>query len=504
MPNGNPVTSPLLDTLSSAALAPSASENTNDWAKNVPAYSTSPSNLISLGESPPTVPSSYEDRLANFGWTTREQRGIPNGYPPSSSPPTSHRRRPVSYHLEGNHAPASEDHHALVSPYAGRRSSMYSQYSNARYAPQPPLPHQPQAHFYGAPDANLLLSPPTHGLVPGENAYYCGFDNLPSPQDSSKPVESVIVTGYEGGLYIYAASKRGLNKVATIDGLRGGVYNAKILPWNVRGAMSNHFPLIAIVVHGPVWPSSESSNRDFVETLSESASIAQAGSVRNPPRTAGQAVNEGEEGVVEYYQTTVEVYSLCTKRHVATLLSVPKTHISIPISSPLFRAPPPIGSLTIRADSGNIIIASGNTGEIWIFRQGVFDDPASEKFKCIGKVWTSVQHGLTVDPIGLNGLADGDWHHGESSSARQQYKASILSLNGRWLAFCPCAPSSHISLRAVVPTIQSTARIPGLNSQAPPQLPTVNCLVETPGGESMMKQLAQAAQRKENCIHEGL
>ena len=301
------------------------------------------------------------------------------------------------------------------------------------------------------------------------------------------------MAGYEGGLDVYAVSKRGLNKVAKIDGLRGGVYNAKILPWSFRGGYSNQFPLVAAVVHGPVWTSSDSSTDDYTVGPSDSVLAAQAESARGSPRIAGQVIHESEGSEIEYYQTTVEVYSLHTKQHVATLLSIPKIHITIPISSPLFRAPTPVGSLTIRADSCNLIVTSGTTGETWIFRQGVIDGPASERFKCIGKVWTSVQHGLTVDPTGLNGLADGDWHHGEPPAARQQYKASILSLNGRWLAYCPSPPSSQISLRAIVPTVPSSARIPGLNSQAPPQLPTVNCLVVTPGGESMMKQLAQAA-----------
>jgi hypothetical protein len=226
----------------------------------------------------------------------------------------------------------------------------------------------------------------------------------------------------------------------------------------------------------------------------EAASITPAESARSSPMVAGQSIHESEGGVVEYYQTTVEVYSLSTKQHIATLLAVPKIRITVPISSPLFRAPLPVGSLTIRAESDNLLVSSGTTGETWIFRGGIKDGGhTSESFRCVGKVWTSVQHGVTVDSTGLNGLADGDWHQGDPPAARQQYKASILSLNGRWLAYCPSSPSSQISLRASVPTASSTIRIPGLNSHAPPQLPTVNCLVETPGGESMMKQLAQAA-----------
>jgi hypothetical protein len=189
----------------------------------------------------------------------------------------------------------------------------------------------------------------------------------------------------------------------------------------------------------------------------------------------------------------VEVYSLTTKQHVTTLLSLPKTPLAIPTTSPLFRPPPPAGSLNIRADSATIVVASGTTGETWIFRQEDFESSTKIKFRCTGKVWTTVQQGLTVDSNGLQGLVDGDWHPTDPSLARQQFKAPILSLNGRWLAFCPSAPSSQISLRAAIPVISSTAKVPGLNGQAPPQLPPVNCGVETPGGESIMKQLAQQA-----------
>lgn len=488
--NGNPVTSPLLDALSSSALDRSPSQNTNEWAKSVPAFSSSPSNLIHLGDSPPTLPSSYEDRIANFGWTTREQRGVSNGHISSASPPSS-RRRPLSYQLDGNYAQAFDDHRSQISSYAARRSSMYSQHS--RYAQHPPLPHQTQAHFYGAPDANLMLSPPTPGLIPGDNGFYCGFDSLPT-SSQSKSAEKVVVAGYEGGINIYAVSKRGLHKTSGIEGLRGGVYNAKILPWNIQGATSRHFPLIVAVVHGPVWTSSEASSREDGATPSEAVSVNQHECIRGSPGIPGPSMNDNEP--IEYYQTTVEVYSLRTKQHVATLLSVPKTHLAIPTNSPLFVAPPPVGSLTIRADSGNIIVASGTTGETWIFRQTNTDTSSSDLFKCIGKVWTTVQHGITLDPVGPNGLVDGDWQSAEPVSVRKQYRASILSINGRWLAYCPPNPSSQVSLRAATPGVASTARVSGLNAYAPPQLPAVNCMVETPGGESMMKQIVQIGTQK--------
>jgi hypothetical protein len=484
------VSSPLLDALSSAAMVQSPSQTTNEWANHIEEFPSSQNNLIHLDESPPTRPSSYEDRLAHFGWTTREQRGIPapNSQPPSASPPTT-RQRPISYHMDGNYPRGTEDSHSRSSSYAPRRSSMYSQYS--RYGAQPPLPHQAQAHFFGAPDANLLLSPPGLGLVPGDNGYYCGFDTLWTvSQNAPKAADNVVLTGYDRGLDVYSVSKRGLSKIYWIDGLRGGVYDAKILPRSFRGRQS---PLIAVVVHGPASTPSDSSDQEYaIPSPPEVTSAARSETARESARAYAPPDHEKDTST-EHYQTTVEVYALGNKQHVATLLCLPKSHISIPTSSPLFRPPAPVGSLSIRADSRYLVVTSGTTGETWIFQQEETSSPLPEAFKCIGKVWTAVQHGLTVDPTGLQGLADGDWYHTDHSSARQPPRSSILSVNGRWLAYCPSTPSSQVSLRATIPGVLPTDRIPGLNGQAPPQLPPVNCLVEMPGGESMMKQLAQAA-----------
>jgi hypothetical protein len=306
--------------------------------------------------------------------------------------------------------------------------------------------------------------------------------------------ENVVVAGYEGGVQIYSVSRRGLNKLSAIESLRGGVYNAKILPWNVHGKASLQYPLIAIVVHGPVWTSSETSSTGDGTPPSDSASVVQGENIRNSPRLNEPGTNETEP--IEYYQTTVELYSLSTKEHIQTLLSVPKIHVATSTSSPLFRPPPPVGSLTIRADSGNLVIASGATGETWIYRQGEHNLESRPKFKCIGKVWTTVQHGVAVEPMIPSGYTDADWLSNDLAPVRKQYKASILSMNGRWLAFCPPTPSSQASLRAEVPGLEGTKRVPGLNGHAPPQLPAVNCGVEMPDGESVMKQLVQISTQK--------
>lgn len=469
------VTSPLLDALSSEAAPKTSTQNTSEWlSKNIMSSSPS-SNLINLGESPPTFPSSYEGRHASHGWNIREQRGIPSPLPTSVSPPVN-RPRPTSYHnLDGNFA-RPEDTHSQIS-YASRRRSMASPYP--QFTPNPPLPHQMQPHFYGLPDVDFMQQARNKPINTAAG-YYCGFDE--------RSGESVLIAGYEGGFDLYAVTKRGLNRTTRVIGLRGGVYQAKILNSIGTDKSLSGSPLIAVVVHGPIQNSSDVSSGSYT-TRNESPS-AQGDSARNSPMIRPPSALE-VDNLVEYYQTTVEVYSLNSKEHVATLLSLPKTPLSQPTSSH-FRGPPPAGSLTIRADAGNIVIASGTSGETWLFRQNFSENTSvtRPKFRCIGKVWTAVQQG-NADPTELSAQIDGDWNSTDLPPVRQNTKTPILSLNGRWLAFCPSAPSSQISVRAAIHDVTSMAKIPGLNGQAPPQLPPVNCEVETPGGESVMKQVAQ-------------
>ncbi|RDW71116.1 hypothetical protein BP6252_07679 [Coleophoma cylindrospora] len=477
--NDNTEPSPLLEDASTPAINSVNNQNTSEWAKNVPPYSSSPSNLINLGESPPTLPSSYEERGANFGgWTAREQR-IPHSHNPSASPPAG-RRRPLSYQLDSNFQHSPDEHFNQMSPY-GRRTSLYSQHPRFN---QPPLPHQAQAHFYGAPDANMLLSPRMPGLTPGENGFFCGFDLLPN-QDFAKPAENVVINGYDGGLNMYTVTKKGLDKVLSIDGIRGGVYHAKIIPWTIRGGTSDDYPLVAVVVHGPVSSSSDVSSAELA--VSDGNSVRPTESARGSPRpTQGHQPTEHHA-----YQTSVEIFSCNTKQHVATLLSLSSSPYTNSMQSPLLAPFAPEGSLTVRADDGKIVVASGSSGETWIFCQ---DETGLPKFRCIGKVWTTIQQGLSVNPGTANSNVDGDWaSHDLVQPQQKSLKTPILSLHGRWLAYCPAAPASVVTSRAAIPGISTTTKVPGLNSLAPPNLPPTNCAVDMPDGESMIGKIAQVA-----------
>ena len=107
---------------------------------------------------------------------------------------------------------------------------------------------------------------------------------------------------------------------------------------------------------------------------SEQTTMTPTESVRGSPRLRGPPSHEND--IAEFCQTPVEIYSIFENRHVATLLTIPKTHLPIPTNRPLLRAPPPSGSLTLRADAGNLVVTLGNTGETWIFRQGDATSPS--------------------------------------------------------------------------------------------------------------------------------
>lgn len=427
-----------------------------------------------MGESPPTLPSSYEDnRSAPYGWSS--PRPQHTGQVPSISPPTQS-RRPLSFQLDNNHFLPSEAY--APSAASVRRGSMHSQNAYARSLANPPLPHQPQAHFYGAPEVDLDFEPKM-GMRAGERGYAYGFDTIPRLHGTSaRGKDTVVLTGYEGGLEVHSITRNGLDTVASLKGLRGGVHHAKILPWTLNAPGSDPSPLVAVVIHGPVLPSTSTE----VKLDGNLATGQERSGAASPAGTdMGQRDGNGvRTASVDFYQTTVEIYSLQDSRHVAVILEGPKIPLKTPITSPIFQPPPPTGALQILADNGNIVVASGQTGESWVYRQASIPHEPGVEFRCLGKLWTTLQQPL------VDQSQDAD--RSRMSTQRQIVKAPIIALRGRWIAYCPAAPSSQMSLRAAVPApIQGKA--PGLASLTPPQLPSVISDVDLPAADSIMNKL---------------
>lgn len=476
--------SPTLDALSNASVSTSTAPSmTQEWPRNA-GFSGSPGNLISvMGDSPPTQPSSYEDSGARLhqGWSA-SKAGYMSASPASSSPPNIVRPRPISYHMESplGYTP---DSIPQASPPGFRRSSLHSQLSHARAGSHPPLPHHTQAHFYGAPDLDSTLRPQS-GMKAGDRGYHFGYDKLPSLPESPYDATDVIVAGYEGGLDIYAVSKKGVDPIAGLKGLKGGVVHAKILPWSVTGDLQEQFPLVAVVLHGPVLSPTAGST---APSVTASPRIDGAASPRS---TYGQdGPPAGNTRLFDSYQTSVQIYSLATNKLVDVLLQSSLIPISpaIGLTSPAFIPPPPAGSFTIKADGGIVAVCSCATGECWVYTQ-LSQTQNAHLFACIGKLWTSCQQSPRTE---MSEEQDGSYNVGGPLSPAMQ--TPVFALNGKWIAYCPAAPSSQIALRAHVP-VPIYGKGPGLSSLSPPSLPTPNASVDLISDSVMNKIMRETTQ----------
>ncbi|KAI5465558.1 hypothetical protein BGZ63DRAFT_420115 [Mariannaea sp. PMI_226] len=470
--NVNPAVSPMLDALSttpvSASTAPSMN---NDWVRN--GLAGSPGNLISLtGESPPTQPSSYEDpsRL-HHGWASGRPYNSPS---PASFSPPSNIRRPLSFQMEAQYQ--SPETPPNPSPAAYRRGSVNSPFPGSRMGSHPPLPHQPQPHFYGVPDIDLNITS-NSSMKAGERGYFFGFDKLPDCAGFPGSPGNVAIAGYEGGLDVYSLGRRGMEPVGSLKGLRGGVHHAKILPWTIDGDKASLFPLIAVVIHGPVLPSPSRTMDDGVSPMPDGATSPR--SALTHPDGLGR-----QNSPIDSYQTSVEIYSLKTNQQVDVLLQAPKIAINpeISVTNPIFRPPQPVGAFTVKADAGTIVISSGITGESWVYLQ-LLEDQNGHIFTCVGKLWTSLQQSHRGEVP-----EEADKARASPSPPRPSTQTPIISLNGRWIAYCPAAPSSQISLRAHVP-LPILGKAPGVASIAPPQLPQTTASVDLPISDSVVNKI---------------
>lgn len=472
--------SPLLDAGSGTSIATSTAPSLSDWARQHGALAGSPNLISIMGESPPTQPSSYEDqRVPSQPWV--QQRPYANNFTPSSASPPTGPRRPLSFHTDAQFS-ASDFRSQASSPSGARRSSMHSPYLQARAGAHTPLPHQPQAHFYGPPELDFDLEPKP-GLKAGERGYHFGFDTLQNPHVASHSNgNNVVLAGYEGGLDVYSVTKRGSELLTCLKGLRGGVYNAKILPWTSTTDHQALFPLIAVVIHGPVVtsmvPDSSAETQGDTKASPNLDGISTPQSDTNPRHTGGAKALP----TIEAYQTTVEVYSLRTNSLICSLLQAPRIPVKTSVQNPIPKRLPPTGALQIHVDSGTVVIASGVTGECWLYRQAKGRPETGIAFRCLGKIWTSLQHAHRSD------AAPEEDQPRHASAVRPSPQTPIVATRGRWLAYCPPAPSSQIALNAVV-GFPVEGRPPGLATLTSPVLPSENLDVDQPISDGVMNRI---------------
>ncbi|PNS21477.1 hypothetical protein CAC42_1256 [Sphaceloma murrayae] len=330
-----------------------------------------------------------------------------------------------------------------------------------------PPPHMPQRHFSRIPDATFGLhdkSNVTGELPPGTDKYYCGFDSLDgASHEAHDTANNVLLIGSEGALDVCRYNRNRREIIGRLEGLRGSVIDAKILP--VSGSddpLAPYRPIVVCVLHGPA--------------------------VEDAEPDGGVSLTGATAGTISNYQTTVDIVSLKRAKHLGTVYKSPLHPLAHPIGHPLFNEPKPDGSIVISAEGQHVVVASGHSGEVFVFAP--FKPTAAEQtcaFHCIAKFWTRTrEHNLNPQSEGTQpeGLAVDE----------QKRLIPILALSRRWLAIAP--PSLSSSQKSIDGTPATAANgnvAPGVPAYVSPPPPTVDCEVDAPSGPGLLGRVTKQA-----------
>ncbi|KAF2230679.1 hypothetical protein EV356DRAFT_508288 [Viridothelium virens] len=312
-----------------------------------------------------------------------------------------------------------------------------------------PFPYESEPRSYGVPNIEVLGFP-HHGNPAGSSFYYCGWDSLATGAFySSTHTENVLLVGSEGTLDTYLTTENKLTHYGRLENLPGAVLDARTLPdLDEKSAVSMHedLPLVILTLHGPIirW---------------------------NEPYDRTRLI-EAEERVMTY-QTSVEIYSLRTAKHICTLFRTKPVDLDEPFGSKRFVPPPPQGDLRIEVRSRFLVVTSGISGEVFIFKHG-----KEPRFQCLAKLWTSIQI-----PRSYSVSSEPDF------PIRCSPKP-ILSLSLRWLALVP--PTSASSINGEIPLVsEDLPRPPGFNSFACPERPVEDCVIDAPDVETLLNRASK-------------
>ncbi|KAF2483829.1 hypothetical protein BDY17DRAFT_309209 [Neohortaea acidophila] len=320
-------------------------------------------------------------------------------------------------------------------------------------------PHMPQPHFYGSPILNLddefkklHHDPP----IAGSNGYCCCLDSLADAGDgvSAKKARDALLVGSEGGLEVFRVLPNKVEVVGRLEGLRGSVIGAKILPHvSVHDSLEQLRPLVAVILHGAA---------------------------------------EGASHSAVFYQTTVEVYSLQTQERVATLYQTVAVEVPQPTVGHLTTLPEPVEDLRLTACGSFVLLASGKSGEVFVFSTATTDNSGDGEFRCIGKFWTSLQSSSDQGSSRPPSSGDAKQPTGSETELR---RLPLLSLSPRWLALVPPPSASHVSIQGSPLLSEDGYSPPGLASAVAPPQPHVSCeTVGTDPEDAWSRLTRQAAQ----------
>ncbi|KOC12969.1 hypothetical protein AFLA70_34g003920 [Aspergillus flavus AF70] len=448
----NNIVSPVLDALGCLNDSPEndLAYRTDSWAKSIP-FGKSPPNDVSDGEIANGSPFAFPSNPEKGGFS----------HPSSTSPLP--RARPLSY---GN-GYMSGDLSRQQSVDRHKSHSVSGPFSNPI-----PLPHLPQAHFYGAPDIDLPLLSSQNRQSTGEKYSFCSFDTIYSPTSkSSRMGTSVLVVGSDGSLEVLAVEDRKTRLIGKLAGLNGRVIDAKVLACNLPDdSCSASRPHVAVIIHGPcVQPDDDTHGSSVGSEVNEV-----------PPTPIGRRSVKDD---TKYYQTRVEIYSLRTGDHITTLFTMkPSPYFeSIPGLSAI--APSPAGNLKLFAGGNYVVLASGASGEVFIY--------SMNGYQCLGKTWTSIRSRESRRYSTSSTSTDADGSRTDSPSGIANTDSPIVALKGRWLAIVPPSSTYRASLPGTVPPSLIQGKVYGLDNRNPPARPAITCATDVGEGPSFFDKVAR-------------
>lgn len=342
------------------------------------------------------------------------------------------------------------------------RFAQLSPQPQARYA-DPPPPHMPQPHFYGVPDIPLPLSQnPEIARASGPSSRYCCFDSFADAGDSvtAKKARDVLLLGFDDALEVYRVLPDKMEVVGRLEGLRGAVVGAKVLPHSMRYDFMQHLrPLVALIIHGPTVLDRSSWGGEF-----------------DTPQDQTQT-----------YQTTVEIYSLQSQQHIATLFKTSTIRVEPPAVGHLSLPPKPVGELSVAAAGKFITVTSGKSGEVFIFSDAPQQDFETPKFRCIGKIWTAIQQrSESSAPASTNETEN-------SRTSQRLADVPLIALHGRWLAVVPPYTSAGLPIQGTPLLLESNPQPLGINTSTAPPQPAITCEVAGVDSEGTLSWLSRKA-----------
>lgn len=309
-----------------------------------------------------------------------------------------------------------------------------------------------------------------------------GFYSLDSLSIAGDPTtssaENVLLTGSDNSLHVFKIDADKIVQIGKLEGLRGSVVSAKIVPSSFRvDPVRQSRPLVVMVLHGPF--------------VSETGS-SRPGSSGSNHSLIDPSCSFGVQGPgIQTWQTTVEVFSLKDQKRVSILYASELCDVEATgmYGQQTHEPPKPIGALTIHVNSQFIIVSSGQSGEIFIFQTTL--DGTEQRLCYIGKTWTSTFQHKSRTWSSSSASPEVEQNRDKSPSRSLQQQPALLSLSHRWLAYVPPVASSRSTIfgRVMVPT--SIKGPPGGKSHTASSQPQANCQLDTPLEESKINKVAR-------------